>query len=664
MSKWITKLFYSALLFFILAGTLIYFLLATTQGLAVIVRLSQWIIPGTIQVHGLNGRLWDSFSIERLDFKDTTINIEAHQIRADLQLSDVLNSRILINALTAKTVKIKSGQFTQLLKNIQLKGLINQTEISLKPLTFQIDKENVTAQLQINATYPYRLTAKVQLNPLILNSNQTQAKITIKGDIDHLQWAGSFHHGIELTFQGTLKEKKILNQEINWKQIEWPMDKKQLIYSQGGRLQIKSTLSAKGVTSQLTLNQSSLTIPDLGLKADAIELKAQFKKNAWQATGFIKNGNNRLFIKGKNELNSLLKAQISVKGVAFPFIKTEEYQVNVSPDIKLNLTPSSLHLTGTVLIPYARLKPQVTNNSMTLSDDVVFKKNTTPKKLAFTTSMRLRVETGNEVEVEFKGLHAVLSGGVNLEERPQGPITATGELSVKKGEYKAYGQDLVIEQGRLLFTGGPLDNPGLNLKASKSFDNNASTTAGSNQLFEFDTSNLQQVNLGSKIRVGVEVSGRLSAPKIILFSNPALLSQADILSMLLLGRPVNQANKAGGQLLLAAISSMNLGGGSKGAQLLDQIKQNLGLDFNVQTNSNYNQTTKQVTDSTAFVVSKTLSKRLSLIYNVGLSQADPNVLTMKYLLNKFFSIQVSTSTTGSGADLLYSWSKDKKNASK
>lgn len=69
--------------------------------------------------------------------------------------------------------------------------------------------------------------------------------------------------------------------------------------------------------------------------------------------------------------------------------------------------------------------------------------------------------------------------------------------------------------------------------------------------------------------------------------------------------------------------------------------------------------TNQVSDTTSVVVGKSLSKRIYLSYNVGLSQADPNVLTLKYLLNKFFSIQVSSSDTSNGIDLLYTATKEK-----
>ena len=154
------------------------------------------------------------------------------------------------------------------------------------------------------------------------------------------------------------------------------------------------------------------------------------------------------------------------------------------------------------------------------------------------------------------------------------------------------------------------------------------------------------------------MTGHLNAHKIKLFSIPANLSQADILSMLLLGKPASQASKSGGQLLLTAISSMNLDTGTKGLQLLSQLKQTLGIDFNLQNNTRYNQATSPNADNTALVVGKSLSKRLYLSYNIGLLQTDSNVFTLKYLLNKFFSIQVTASDTGSGLDLLYTHSKD------
>ncbi len=439
---------------------------------------------------------------------------------------------------------------------------------------------------------------------------------------------------------------KSLSAEIN-------NPKGQLIAS----LQATGTWDKKIIKSTLKLSQGSVELPGFGLKLNSMQFNAHAQGQQWEAEGSITSENKKLNIKGKGPLGASFGGDLAITGTDFSVMNTKEFKVKVSPKIDLNITSSGLKISGSILVPFAHIQPQTFSNSISLSDDVVFKNQNEAPPTPFNTTMNLHVEMGNDVELNYKGLHATLAGTVNLSQLPQGPVNATGELTVKKGQYKAYGQDLTIEQGQLIFTGGRLDNPGINVRASKKIDTTTATTPGANQPFDFNNDNLQNANVRGNISVGVEVSGRLAEPKISLFSNPSILSQADILSMLVLGRPASQANKAGGQLLMAAISSMNLGGGTNGAQLLEQLKKNLGFDVNVQTTSNYNLATNQITDSTAVVVGKSISKKIYVSYNVGLSQNDPNVLTLKYLLNKFYSIQISSSTTSSGIDILYTSNK-------
>ncbi|BCA96145.1 DUF490 domain-containing protein [Legionella antarctica] len=418
------------------------------------------------------------------------------------------------------------------------------------------------------------------------------------------------------------------------------------------------TWGKKIIESNLMLKQASVALPTLGIHLNSIDLTAHARKQHWQAEGSLTSENKKIILKGKGPLTTSFIGDFLLQGTDFKIMNTKEYQVNISPKINLNFTQSGLNISGSILVPSAQIKPQTFSSSITLSEDVVFKSNNeSPTTSPFNTSLDLSVEMGNEVELSVKGLNTTLGGKVQLKKLPQGTINATGELNVIKGQYKAYGQALAIEHGELIFTGGQIDNPGINLRASKKIKTSAASNSATNQNFNFNNSNLQTANVRGNISVGVEVTGRITQPKIILFSNLSSLSQADILSMLLLGRPASQANKAGGQLLLAAISSMNLDNGTNGVQLLEQLKKNLGFDLDLQTASKYNLATNQISDSTAVVVGKSISKRIYLSYNVGLSQSNPNVLTLKYLLNKFYSIQVSSSTNSSGIDILYTSSK-------
>jgi translocation and assembly module TamB len=424
-------------------------------------------------------------------------------------------------------------------------------------------------------------------------------------------------------------------------------------------LKTTGTLKTRTTQSQLAIQNASIDLPQFGLNLNAINLEFVSKNQLWEGKGSIGLGNKALSVQTQGQLRPPFNSNTKIQGEDIPILNTNQYKINISPDLVFAFQNQILSITGTVLVPSAQITLAHFTNSLSLSNDVVFEQQQTKQvNVPLHTQMNVTLTTGNPIELTAKGLHATLEGGVVLTQNPQGPLNATGELNVVQGEYKAYGQDLAIEQGELFFTGGNLENPGINVRASKKIDTSTTSTTF-NPNFDLNNNDLPNSAITGDIQVGVEVSGRLLDPEIQLFSNPAILSQADILSMLVLGRPANQANKAGGQLLLAAISSMNLSGQAKGTQLLEQLKQNLGLDFNVQSNSNYNLLTNTVTDQTAFVVSKSLSKRISLSYNVGLSQADPNVVTLKYLLNKFFSIQVSSSTTSSGVDVLYTSSKKK-----
>lgn len=427
--------------------------------------------------------------------------------------------------------------------------------------------------------------------------------------------------------------------------------------------QLSAILATKGMLSKpifegkISLQNGRASLPNFGLDFHAIQLNLQSRNQHWQAQGSLASKDKILTLNGQGAFFPQATGAIHLDGDHFNLIDTPEYGIDISPKLLVEFTPSSVSVKGNILVPKAQIKPQSFSNSVSLSEDVVFEGEEKPSN-PFHINTDVQLEMGDDVSLNVKGLKGFLTGAIHLHQLPQEPLNATGELNVKDGKYQAYGQDLAIDQGQLLFTGGPVLNPGIRVRAIRQFNNTTNTFAGSDQLLDFNNANLQTLDFGNKTTVGIEVTGRLTAPKIELFSIPSTLSQADILSMLLLGRPARQANKAGGQLLLAAISSMNLTSGTNGSQLVEQMKQTLGVDVNVETNPKFDQKTNQMTDKTSVVVGKSLSKRLYVSYNYGLAKTDSNVVTLSYLLNKFFSVQVDSSLTGSGIDLLYTHRKE------
>lgn len=444
--------------------------------------------------------------------------------------------------------------------------------------------------------------------------------------------------------------------KININSLDFLKELNPAIENAGGQLQMilkaQGQLNKPQVIGNLSLAKGQLILP-AGVNLDPIDLKLTSKNQQWTVNGHIVSHNNALDLQGQGKFFPAVLGTVQLQGHDFPLINTEEYQIAISPKLALDFNPSAWKLTGDLVIPSAKLKPRMFTSSVNLSDDVVYTGNKAANSNPLHLETHIRLAMGQQVEISNQSLHGFLDGAINLHQRPNEPLRADGELTIREGKFNAYGQDLTISQGQLLFNGDVVENPLIKLRAVRQFNNASASFAGSNRLFDFNAANVQNLDFGGQTTVGIQMSGRLNAPKIQLFSIPGNLSQADILSMLLLGKPANQASQAGGQLLLTAISSMNLDSGSNGLQLLDQLKKSLGFDMNVENSTQYNQKTNQTTESTDFVIGKSLSNRLYLSYNFGLSQTGGNLLTLRYLLNRFFSVQVSASPVASGVDLLY-----------
>src|SRR3546814_16054737 len=66
------------------------------------------------------------------------------------------------------------------------------------------------------------------------------------------------------------------------------------------------------------------------------------------------------------------------------------------------------------------------------------------------------LKRGDGVRFEGCGLKSRLTGSVEAIEQPGIATRARGEINLVDGHYKAYGQDLTIETGKLIFSGGPV----------------------------------------------------------------------------------------------------------------------------------------------------------------------------------------------------------------
>src|SRR5690606_33639923 len=124
---------------------------------------------------------------------------------------------------------------------------------------------------------------------------------------------------------------------------------------------------------------------------------------------------------------------------------------------------------GQVTVPEALLKAKDLEGTVRPSgDEASVGAAAEADEAAWPWALELRVLLGEKGRFEGFGLKAEITGQLSLREGPGTLPVASGELLLH-GRYRAYGQDLTLERGRILYTGVPLDSPGLDLRASRRF---------------------------------------------------------------------------------------------------------------------------------------------------------------------------------------------------
>ena len=200
-----------------------------------------------------------------------------------------------------------------------------------------------------------------------------------------------------------------------------------------------------------------------------------------------------------------------------------------------------------------------------------------------------------------------------LEDEPGQLTKATGEITIPEGIYRAYGQRLEVENGRVLYTGGPLTNPGLDVRA------------------------VRKVN---DVTAGIHVKGSLNQPRLEIFSFPAM-GQTDALAYILLGGPIENATNEDGSMMAKAALALGLSGG-------DTIARSLGDRFGL---DEMRVESSAKGDQAALVVGRYLSPKIYVSYGVGLIER-VDTLTMRYQISKRWQLKVESGGY-QGADILY-----------
>lgn len=417
-----------------------------------------------------------------------------------------------------------------------------------------------------------------------------------------------------------------------------------------GELQFGGSIGLPRVQGQIALKDGSAKIAAAGIQLQQVQLSLKGQgEGALALDGSMKSDEGSLTIQGTIDPSvAPPRADVKVSGENFQALATADARIWITPDLHLSGDAGGLHLEGTLTVPKADITPRgLGNNGVAVSEDQVIvggppKEQEQPLKLSSTVTLKL----GDAVNFKGFGLSTRLTGAVTVNEAPQQLTTGQGQLNLVNGRYKAYGQDLTIETGRLIFDGGDITKPAVDLYATR--------------------------HPQSDITVGVRVRGTLDKPTLTLDSEPAMPREQQ-LSWLVLGRSLDQTSSSDSSAIQQAALSLGLSGGGYFADKfgkkigIDEISLGQGpvTDSSVAANPNAIQgsqsalsagsSTTYTSQAAQLTLGKYLTPRLFVSYGVSLFQPG-QTFRLLYDLGHGFKLQTE-SGVASGADLLYTFER-------
>ena len=306
-------------------------------------------------------------------------------------------------------------------------------------------------------------------------------------------------------------------------------------------------------------------------------------------------------------------ASSTLVGENVEVLNLPEMHVIASPNLLFNMTADSAYLEGSINIPTADLAPIEFNIPVSASKDVVVIDKTLAKETKpISTRVKLNVNLGDNVQIKGLGFEGALTGGLLVSGETDKLLLGTGDIVINKGTYRAYGQQLAVDNGKIQYSGGALDNPNLDIKA---------------------------VRKEKKFTAGLHLLGPVDNLQTSLFSIPSM-SDDEVLAHWLLGRSLSNASASDAALLASAASGLGIKGGN---MIGEQIANAFGLDA-VTFDGNGG-------DDTALHVGKYLLPNLYLSYGIGIFDSVSTV-NLRYELSKLWSLKAE-SGVDTGVDLLY-----------
>ncbi|HKY69457.1 MAG TPA: translocation/assembly module TamB domain-containing protein [Gammaproteobacteria bacterium] len=410
---------------------------------------------------------------------------------------------------------------------------------------------------------------------------------------------------------------------------------------------IQGTLFAPLLTGQATLSKVQFVSRQLGNKGyiESLVLKGEPDgRISILGEGIL--GTGPFHISGHADIGkSPPSLDIKFSGNNLVVSNTAEFYIRTCPELRLTITDGIPNLSGRIFIPKADIRTPTFEEHIAPSEDVVLISKekpeiatTTPSNFSDLFHTNITLELGNEIRFVGFDLDTHIAGTLHVTSEPHQSTTAKGKLHLVNGHYKIYGKTLNVNYGQILFSGGPVSNPSLDIRAERKIVNKSTIHPTQKPII-----------------VGINVAGTIKAPIIKTISTPKM-SDSDVISYLILDQPQSKVSQSQNQILFQAASQLaGFLGKDYDSNNLDIGKKlkldELSLLNQPGSNKNKNKPGRSPLEDTVLVLGKQLSKRLYLNYSVGIVDSVSS-LSARYQLNKHITVEAAGGTKATSADVL------------
>ncbi|WP_370625344.1 autotransporter assembly complex protein TamB [Chromohalobacter israelensis] len=415
-----------------------------------------------------------------------------------------------------------------------------------------------------------------------------------------------------------------------------------------GDVALGGTLRRPDLDGQMTADEVIARGPAIPVAIEDARLALDLAGQGGRIEGFVAGEEGRLDLVGDADWQdpAAWRAHLEIDGQDDPLLVSlpQFGRLRVAPDLSVDARPTRLRVRGDVDIPWGRLEVgQIPPSAVAPSSDEVIitreqdaaqqgekasgeQGEATAQALSeagMALDVSVMLSLGPDISLEAYGLESQLEGELEVRQG-NGPVQLFGDVRLVDGAYTAFGQDLVIRQGQILFS-GPASQPRLQFEAIRNPD-----------------------TIEDDVTAGLRVTGRAENPQLSIFSEPAM-PENRALSYLLRGRAPD--DDGGDGALTSALIGLSL---SQSGRAVGQLGQAFGVD-------DLSLDTAGSGEDSQVVVSGYVFDDLKVSYGVGIFSPIAE-LTLRYRLIQNLYLE-AVSGAAQALDLIYTFSLGRSNVS-